>query len=165
MTALGLSDDAGALGIKLLATRTLSVEQQETSADPFIPREGSISQTVGSAFPEWKAVMTTSYSVGDFLFRYNVRWIDNMRVVNNDALFSSPTVGAKPWVPNYFYHDVTAKWAPSETWEVTLGINNIANKAPPTYTTDAQTGIQSNTDPSTYDVLGRRAFMTVAVKF
>jgi len=165
VSSFGMGEGAGKLGIKLLATRTLSVEQQETSVDPFIAREGTISQTVASAFPEWKAVLTTSYSAGNFLFRYNLRWIDNMRVVNNDAVLSTPTVGAKPWVPNYFYHDITAQWQPNDTLEVSLGINNLANKAPPTYTTDAQTGIQSNTDPSTYDVLGRRAFLTVGMKF
>jgi iron complex outermembrane receptor protein len=165
MSTFGLSDEAGSLGFKILATRTLSVEQQETSTDPFIAREGTISQTVASAFPEWKAVMQTSYNVKSFLFRYNLRWIDNMDVVNNDAVLSRPTVGVKPWVPNYFYHDVTAQWSPNDTWQLTLGINNIADKQPPMYTTNAQAGIQSNTDPSTYDVLGRRAFMTVAVKF
>ena len=135
------------------------MEQQETTTDPFIAREGTISQTVASAFPEWKAVLTTSFSTKSFLFRYNLRWIDAMLAVNNDAVLSTPTVGLKPYVPNYFYHDITARWTPNETWEVQLGVNNIADKAPPTYTTDAQVGIQSNTDPSTYDVLGRRAFL------
>ena len=100
-----------------------------------------------------------------FLFRYNLRWIDAMRAVNNDAILSTPTVGLKPHVPNYFYHDITARWTPNDTWEVQLAVNNIADKAPPTYTTDAQVGIQSNTDPSTYDVLGRRAYLTVGMKF
>jgi outer membrane receptor protein involved in Fe transport len=165
LSAFGLSENAGSLGFKILATRLLSWEQQETAADPFIPREGTISQTIASAFPEWKAVMTTSYAKDNFLLRYNLRWIDNMDVVNNDAVLSPATLGYKPWVPNYFYHDITAQWAPNDTWELTLGINNIADKAPPTYTTNSQTGVQSNTDPSTYDVLGRRAFLTVAMKF
>jgi outer membrane receptor protein involved in Fe transport len=78
---------------------------------------------------------------------------------------STPTVGIKPWVPNYFYHDVTAKLSLNDTWDFTIGINNIADKQPPMYTTNAQAGIQSNTDPSTYDVLGRRAFMTIGMKF
>jgi outer membrane receptor protein involved in Fe transport len=165
LSAVGLSENAGALGIKVLATKLNSWEQQETAADPFIPREGTISQTVASAFPEWKAVMSTSYIKDQFLVRYNLRWIDNMSVVNNDAVLSPATLGAKPWVPNYFYHDITAQWSPNDTWQLTLGVNNIANKAPPTYTTNSQTGVQSNTDPSTYDVLGRRAFLTVAMKF
>jgi len=160
-----LGDNGNELGVKLLATNTMEWEQQETSTDPFIAREGTISQTVASAFPEWKAVLTTSFSTKSFLVRYNLRWIDAMDVVNNDAVLSAPTVGLKPWVPNYFYHDITARWSPNETWEVQLGVNNIADKAPPTYTTDAQVGIQSNTDPSTYDVLGRRAFLSVGMKF
>ena len=160
-----LGEGGSSLDFKLLATRTLAVEQQETAADPFISREGTISQTVASAYPEWKAVLATSYSLGEFLVRYNLRWIDSMDAVNNDAVLSAPTVGLKPYVPNYFYHDITARWTPNETWEVQLGVNNIADKAPPTYTTDAQVGIQSNTDPSTYDVLGRRAFLTIGMKF
>jgi iron complex outermembrane recepter protein len=162
---LSFGGDSTSLGFKLLTTRTLSVEQQETSIDPFIAREGTISQTVASAFPEWKSVLTTSLGIDKFLFRYNLRWISDMDVVNNDALLTDPIVGVKPHVPNYFYHDITARWAPNDTWEVTLGINNIADKAPPIYTTDAQAGIQSNTDPSTYDVLGRRAFLAVEVTF
>ncbi len=165
LSSFGASENAGSLGIKILATRLLSWEQQETAADPFIPREGTISQTIASAFPEWKAVMQTSWAKDSFLVRYNLRWIDNMDVVNNDAVLSPATLGAKPWVPNYFYHDLTAQWAVNEMWQLTLGVNNIADKAPPTYTTNSQTGVQSNTDPSTYDVLGRRAFLTVAMKF
>ena len=64
-------------------------------------------------------------------------------------------------MPNYFYHDITARWSPNDTWEVQLECqqHHRRQEAPPTYTTDAQVGIQSNTDPSTYDVLGRRAFL------
>ena len=160
-----LGEDGNQLGFKLLATNTIEVEQQETSTDPFFSRKGTIGQTVASAFPEWKAVLATSFSMKQFLFRYNLRWIDAMRAVNNDAILSTPTVGLKPHVPNYFYHDITARWTPNDTWEVQLAVNNIADKAPPTYTTDAQVGIQSNTDPSTYDVLGRRAYLTVGMKF
>ena len=39
------------------------------------------------------------------------------------------------------------------------------NQQPPIYTTDTQAGIQSNTDPSTYDVLGRRYFLNLVTKF
>jgi len=160
-----LGDNGNQLGFKLLATNTLEIEQQETSTDDFFSRKGTIGQTVASAFPEWKAVLATSFSMKQFLFRYNLRWIDAMRAVNNDAVLSTPTVGLKPHVPNYFYHDITARWSPNDTWEVQLAVNNIADKAPPTYTTDAQVGIQSNTDPSTYDVLGRRAYLTIGMKF
>jgi len=153
------------LNFRALVTRLLAMEQQETAVDPFIPREGTISQTVASAFPTWKGVLTTSWTGGKWQLRYNVRYIDSMDVVNSNALLSAPTVGMKPYVPTYLYHDLTARWNATDMLGLTLGVTNIADKAPPIYTTDSQAGIQSNTDPSTYDVLGRRYFLNVSMSF
>ena len=88
-----------------------------------------------------------------------------MRVVNNDAILSVADRGCQALGAELLLSRHHGALAPNDTWEVQLGVNNIADKAPPTYTTDAQVGIQSNTDPSTYDVLGRRAFLTVGMKF
>ncbi|HEX6636381.1 MAG TPA: TonB-dependent receptor [Steroidobacteraceae bacterium] len=156
---------AGNLNFRGLVTRLLSMEQQETSVDPFIAREGTISQTVASAFPKIKGVLTTGWSSGPWQLRYNLRYIDSMDVVNSNALLSRPATGVKDYVPTYLYHDLTARWNANDMLALTLGVTNIADKAPPLYTTDSQAGIQSNTDPSTYDVLGRRYFMNVMVTF
>ena len=165
LTVLGAGESAGRLDFKLLATRMLKVQQQEVSTDPFASRLGTIGQTVGSAFPKWKAVLATTYSVGPLQFRYNARFVGSMDAVNNDVLLSTPTVGTKPFTPTYLYHDLTSRWVINDTFGLTLGVTNIANKAPPVYTTDSQAGIQSNTDPSTYDVLGRRYFLSGTAKF
>jgi outer membrane receptor protein involved in Fe transport len=85
-------------------------------------------------------------------------------VVNNDAILS-PSTGARPSVSSYTYHDISARWNANDNISVTAGVTNIADKAPPIYTTSTQAGIQSNTDPSTYDVLGLRYFVNVGVKF
>jgi len=164
LSAMGASESAGDLSFRLLWTHLLNKADQETSADLFYSYDGTISQTVGSANPTDKAVLTTTWKVGDFSVRYNLRFIDRMDVVNNDAAFSSPTIGVRPWVPSYVYHDLAARWE-HDKYSATLGVNNIADKDPPIYTTDAQAGIQSNTDPSTYDVLGRRYFLSLGVKF
>jgi outer membrane receptor protein involved in Fe transport len=141
------------------------MEQQETIVDPFIPREGTISQTVASAFPTAKGVLTTMWSKGSWQVRYNLRCIGSMDVVNNNALLSKPAVGIAPHVPMYTYHDLVARWAMNDTFGFTLGATNLMDKAPPIYTTDSQAGIQSNTDPSTYDVLGRRYFVNLTMNF
>ncbi|HSG82365.1 MAG TPA: TonB-dependent receptor, partial [Gemmatimonadota bacterium] len=164
LTAVGLGDRAGDLGFKLLLSHLLKNEDAETAVDPFYENTGTISQTIASAFPDYKAVLTTTWNVADFSFRYNFRWIDKMDVVNNDAQYTRPTIGVKPWVPTYVYHDLAARWH-KDKYTVSAGINNIADKQPPIYTTDAQAGIQSNTDGSTYDVLGRRYFVSVSAKF
>jgi outer membrane receptor protein involved in Fe transport len=165
MTVFGAKESAGRLDFKLLLTRLLKVQQQEVSSDPFANRLGTIGQTVGSAFPKWKSVLATTYSVGSLQFRYNARFIDSMDAVNNDVTLSKPTAGVKPHTPTYLYHDLTARWLVNDTFGITAGVVNIADKQPPIYTTDAQAGIQDNTDPSTYDVLGRRYFLSATAKF
>jgi hypothetical protein len=45
--------------------------------------------------------------------------------------------------------------------EVKLGINNLADQLPRLYGPNAQSG----TDPSTYDVIGRRAFGQIKLRF
>jgi outer membrane receptor protein involved in Fe transport len=165
LSALGASEAAGDLSFKLLLTHLLSVQQQEVGTDPFFSRDGTIGQTVASAYPENKAVLTTNYSVGGLQFRYNLRYIDGMDVVNNDAILSSPATGVAPTVDTYIYHDLSARSKINDTFTLVAGVNNIGDKQPPIYTTDAQAGIQSNTDPSTYDVLGRRYFLNIGMKF
>jgi iron complex outermembrane receptor protein len=164
LSVFGASEAAGKLDYKLLWTHLLSREQQETIVDPFIAREGTISSLVGSAYPKDKAVLATIYSWRGWQFRYNARYISGMDVVNNDATLSKST-GIKPTVPTYLYHDLTVKWAINDMFNLTGGVTNIADKAPPVYTTSSGVGIQANTDPSTYDVLGRRYFLNVGMKF
>jgi iron complex outermembrane recepter protein len=163
LSALG-AGDAGELGFRLFLTRLLSFEQQETATDVLLPREGTISQTVASAYPELKGVLTTTWSIGDFELRHNLRYIDSMDVVNNDAALT-PSTGVVPHVAKFVYHDLAARWQASEALSVSLGATNLTDKQPPVYTANAQAGIQSNTDPSTYDVLGRRYFVSATVKF
>ena len=59
------------------------------------------------------------------------------------------------------YHDVSASWHASEQFEVGLGVRNLTNKKPPVF----DNSIDQNTDPSTYDTLGRAFFGTFRVKF
>jgi iron complex outermembrane receptor protein len=152
------------LDFKLLWTHLLSREQQETLVDPFIPREGTISSTIGSAYPENKAVLSTTWSLYNVQVRYNLRYIEGMDVVNNDAILS-PSTGAAPSIEDYLYHDLTVRWNINDTFGLTGGALNIEDKQPPVYTTSSGVGIQANTDPSTYDVLGRRYFLNITAKF
>jgi iron complex outermembrane receptor protein len=160
MDAFGGSD----LDFRLLWTHVLTREQQETAVDPFIERDGTISSTVGSAYPKNKFVLATTFSAWDVSLRYNLRFVQGMDVVNADAVLS-PSQGAAPSTPDFFYHDLTARWAINDALGLTVGALNIADKDPPVYTTSSGVGIQSNTDPSTYDVLGRRYFLNLTAKF
>ena len=164
LDAFGADEKWGDLSFNVLFTYLISAESQETVTSPWLDTAGTISQTIASAYPEIKGRATVTWNVSDFLFRYTLRYIDGMDVVDNDALFS-PSTGARPSVPSYTYHDISARWNATDTVSVTAGVINLADKDPPIYTTSAQAGIQSNTDGSTYDVLGLRYFVNVGVKF
>lgn len=43
----------------------------------------------------------------------------------------------------------------------TLGVNNVTDEETPVYSPN----VQSGTDPSTYDIIGRRAFASVNLRF
>jgi len=160
-----IGENYGDLAFKLLWTHVLKKADQETITDAFYDYQGTISQTIGSATPKDKASLITTWMWKGLTLRYNFRFIDGMDVVNNNAQKTKVVNGVKPTVPTYYYHDLTARYDFNKTYSLTVGVNNIADKQPPIYTTDAQAGIQSNTDPSTYDVLGRRYFLNFGAKF
>jgi outer membrane receptor protein involved in Fe transport len=64
-------------------------------------------------------------------------------------------------VPSIDYLDLNASWYPTEAAELTVGAINVTDQEPPLYTTYPQ----MNTDPSTYDVLGRRYYVRAAYRF
>lgn len=164
VSAFGASERAGHLNFGLLLTVLDKWERQETVEDDFIDRAGTISQTIGSAYPKYKGVLSTTYSLGGLSVRYNLRYVDGMDAVNSDALLT-PSTGVAPSVASYVYHDLVGKYTFNGRIALTLGATNIGDKDPPIYTTSTQAGIQANTDPSTYDILGRRYFVNLTANF
>lgn len=63
-------------------------------------------------------------------------------------------------VPEVWYFDTSLTWNNDRTM-IRLGVNNLFDKQPPVYAPN----VQSGTDPSTYDVIGRRLFLTVGLKY
>jgi len=64
-------------------------------------------------------------------------------------------------VPATTYLDVNASWRFGETVDLHLGVENATDEQPPLYTAN----VQMNTDPSTYDVLGRRYYLRANQNF
>ncbi|MFN4116814.1 MAG: hypothetical protein ACK4F7_10010, partial [Inhella sp.] len=60
-----------------------------------------------------------------------------------------------------WYHDLSARYAVTPTITVRAGVSNLLDQKPRIYTPN----IQANTDPSTFDVLGRRYFVGVNARF
>jgi iron complex outermembrane recepter protein len=156
---VSVGEQWGRLNANFLVTHLLEWRSQEDNVSPFGNFQGTIRTNVAEAFPRWKGMLNLGWDWRQFGLTWNARYIHSMRVVNDDAIGSPVTVGVAPRVPSYHYHRLNGRWAPTDNFRINLGVDNIFDKSPPIYTDDAQAGVQSNTDPSTYDILGRRYFL------
>lgn len=148
----------GALRWNLNTTWIQKDEQQTTSVDPINDFVGTIGSTTATATPKWRVNLGTTYSLGGVSVQLVSRWIDKM-VHANTVTGGSATTNtgtAATW-----YHDLSARYAVTPSITVRAGVSNLLDQQPRTYTPN----IQANTDPSTFDVLGRRYFVGLNAKF
>lgn len=155
---LGLAENAGAFDLNLVITKLESFEKQARPGAPFIEHAGTISgELSGGAFPEWKSALTGTYRVGPAKISLRWRHVDGMTDFRSVPVFSPTAVNT----PKYDLFDLTGSWSFDERVTLRAGVNNLGDKDPPFYTSYSN----SNTDPSTYDVLGRRFFVGLNAKF
>lgn len=96
---------------------------------------------------------------GDAWFaNYKARYIAGM---DSYSCLGKESTCYAPTTPSVVYHDVSGSYFISDMVSLTAGVNNLFDKQPPYYSGNND----SNTDPYTYDVLGRRVFAGVNVKF
>ncbi|MEI2421450.1 hypothetical protein V6O07_14345, partial [Arthrospira platensis SPKY2] len=74
----GLGVGPGDLDFALLMTWVERFDSQTTSVDPTNDFVGTIGSGTGSATPEWRGNLTTTYSWGDFRVQSVNRYIDSM---------------------------------------------------------------------------------------
>lgn len=174
LSAFGLPETAGKLSVNFLATQLLKWEFQEDPVAPLVAVDGTITTNFAETYPELKARLGLTYSVSDWKFGWDARFVDGMQVVNTDGRRTPTNTGVAPTAANfsqapttgsYLNHRLTVGWQPKEWVDLLLGIDNVFDKEPVLFATNARAGVQSNTDPSTYDVLGRRFFLDVRLKF
>lgn len=153
--AVGLDDSLGALRFNFIGTYLDTFQIQSLPGEDFQELKGTIGNTAISSVavskPEWKLLTSATYTRGPIDLGVRWRFIDGM----TDAAVSSEKI------ESIQYWDVNATWRVNETYELRAGINNLADQDPPTFTSY----VQANTDPSTYDVLGRRFYMGVKARF
>jgi outer membrane receptor protein involved in Fe transport len=160
-----IGSDWGRLNVNLLVTHINKWEFQEDVVSPFGQFAGTITTDVAEAFPDYKAVLNLGWDWRKFGVNWNMRYIDGMRVVNDDAVGSPVVNGLAPSVPAYDYHRINLRYSPTDNIDLSVGVDNVFDELPPIYTDDVQAGQQANTDPSTYDILGRRYFAMAQFKF
>jgi outer membrane receptor protein involved in Fe transport len=117
---------------------------------------GTIGDTVGAALPDYKIFFNTHWNRGPLGLGMRARFLPAM-----DNKYASYDPNSVVGVPSVTYVDFNASWKFGEAMDVHLGVENATDKQPPLYTSS----IQMNTDPSTYDVLGRRYYLRANFNF
>lgn len=110
---------------------------------------------LGGSIPRWRSILGLHYDWGGVSIYTRWQHIDAMR----DARYPDFRV------PAYDYFDAGASYAVAggllSGLSVTVGVENVADEEPPLFPSYPQ----ANTDPSQYDVLGRRYFLSLAFRF
>ena len=112
---------------------------------------------LGTSFPEWKGTMNVGWNLNEALSLHSrIRYIDKME---NRA--SRQYIGETFTGPESVWYFDFAVQGQVENLTLRLGLNNAFDRKPPVYAPN----VQSGTDPSTYDVIGRRAYVSARLKF
>jgi len=138
----------GTYGLNFVTTWVEKFESQTTAVDPVNDFVGTIGSGTGSSTPEWRFTLTNSWEWENVSAQLVTRYIDGM----DHAV--TVTGGTAAGVPATWYNDIRVNYDLNESISLRAGVNNVLNQDPRLYSPN----VQANTDPSTYDVLGRRCF-------
>ena len=147
---------AGKLDLNLMANWLQNWEITYLPSLSAIDHTGTIGDQVGSALPDYKLFLNTRWNYGPFGLGLRARYLPAME--NKYATYDPVnTVGTS----SVTYLDVSASWNFGESVDLHLGVDNATDEQPPLYSAP----VQMNTDPSTFDVLGRRYFLRANMRF
>jgi outer membrane receptor protein involved in Fe transport len=121
---------------------------------------------MGNATPRWKLFNRLSYLAGPVTLAVRHRWfsstLDARIAAFKSRAWPLPILapeGRRLEARHYF--DLAATFRATDRFALTLGVNNLTDAKPAVTGTNQ---IQANTDPSLYDVLGRRFFVSLAAR-
>jgi iron complex outermembrane recepter protein len=152
----------GRLTLGLNLNYLLSAKQQTRANLPEQEFKGTIpyfgaGPGLGQAFPKIKSTFSSRYAMGAFTVDGRLRYIDKMSNRMNVIFPGESFTGT----PATTYLDLGASWEFLKGMTLRVGLNNALDQEARTYAPN----VQSGTDPSTYDVVGRRLFMSLQAQF
>ncbi|MCL1077970.1 TonB-dependent receptor [Parashewanella spongiae] len=149
-----------ALGLDWNANLDTSILTEFEELDPdgnAVDYRGFVTGGVG-AYAKLKTNLNLKVSGDDWSATYAARYIDGM---DSFACKDDPSKCIAPTVDSVIYHDLLGSLAITNDLTISGGIKNMFDKTPPYYSGNND----SNTDPFTYDVIGRYFFVRANVKF
>ncbi|ODU27248.1 TonB-dependent receptor [Sphingopyxis sp. SCN 67-31] len=159
---LGLGDGSGRLNLATVVSYLDSFKIQTLPGGTTLDYAGTIGNQqidfFGTAKPRWKATSSIGWS-GDRLGAL-LRWRYLGKMANARNVGTAGTLHGVPSV-SYFDLDLSANVA--ENFELRGGIVNLFDRKPPTLN-DSLIGAYA-TDPFTYDLVGRRFYISAKARF
>lgn len=158
--AVALGDDGATLSLQAVASwlfeRSTQVLSGQDPVDCAGKMGGGCTGTGVFAVPDFKLLLGTIYSSGPLSWRLQGRMIGGLKLYEG---VKSPVQKTKA----QWYFDTSASYDVTDTLQMFGGIDNLFNNKPPIMGT-ALSG-DANTDPSLYDVIGRRFFIGARARF
>jgi outer membrane receptor protein involved in Fe transport len=162
----GMEAGPGDLDLMMIFSHLIEAKRQERSGLPTLSYKGTATyfgEDLGTTAPDNKIYLIARYDLGEFAFDLRGRWIDRMQNRTSIQFPGEDFSG----IPAKDYWDVGVTWNIGERLShigaarFHVGINNLFDVKPPQYAPN----VQSGTDPSVYDVLGRTIFFQVGTSF
>lgn len=150
--------DAGNLSWKASLDSSFLGKYEEIDQDGAVTDYKGFVTGGAGAYADNKTNFKLTAKSDDWEANYELRYISE---VESFACQSAPEKCYAPTIGAVTYHDIAGSYFVSDKLTFTAGINNLLNKQAPYYTGNND----SNTDPYTYDVLGRYMFLRANYKF
>lgn len=148
----------GQLEARLLLSWLGRFEEQASAARPALKTQGtaSDSSTGYQSLPRWKGRADLVWRSGDFEAAVATRYTSRMshRVTRLDPTAAVTGPGAAAYV------DLSLRWRLDAQADLRAGVVNAFDRGPELYFP----AVDANTEPSTFDVLGRRFWVSLTVR-
>lgn len=107
-------------------------------------------------FPEWRINTLLTFQGRDWSATWGSRYISSMTDYLRPANLTDDAVAESIW-----YHDLYANLDFWDNFSIVIGLDNITDEDPPRF----HSAFNAETEPGYYDVIGRRFFTTLSVRF
>ena len=143
----------------MFRTSLIATYLKDRKEFPFQDSPEDFYQYAGTAGEsEWQGVFTVNYSRGDWEASWKTRYLESASLYDNQELALNPNPSNRMTLPSYAVTDVTVGYNFENGLSLTVGVDNLFNRALPVGTTGTEA------IDGAYDNIGRFGYVTVAYK-
>jgi iron complex outermembrane recepter protein len=167
---------AGSLSLAFVGTHLQSLQTTPEAGLGSYDCAGYFGTACGVAAPKWRHVLNSTWSIPWHEVEVGLRWRyigpSESALTNANPLLSGSGTPYLPLahIPAYNYFDLNGSISLNTNFALRLGVNNIADKAPPLVIGDDCFGTagglcNGNTFPGVYDAMGRYLFVNASAQW